>query len=51
MKVKITTEVDIDVTDLSEEFIDIKGFALDEAKRIMAEEPEFYEFEYEIEED
>ena len=50
MIIKITAEVDIDVSDLSPEFVDIEGFAIEEARRIMIQEPEFYEFEYEIKE-
>lgn len=48
MLVKITTEVEIDVSGLSEEFIDIKGFAIDEAKRILKSEPEFLNFDYKV---
>jgi len=48
MLVKLTAEVDIDVSDLDPEFVDIEGFAEDDARRIIANEPDFYEFEYEV---
>ena len=38
MKVKVVWECDIDVSDLDEKYVDIKGFAMDEAKRFFMDE-------------
>ena len=38
MKVVIAIEYDIDVTDLDPRFVDVKGFAEDEAYRIFTDD-------------
>lgn len=48
MNVKITAEVYIDVSHIDPSFVKVEEFCLDEAKRIMANEPDFLEFRYEI---
>lgn len=35
MKVEFTTSYEVDTDDLNPEFIDVRGFALDEAKRML----------------
>lgn len=40
VKVKYETEVEIDVTDLSPEFVDIEGFAYEEAYRMIEDDLE-----------
>ena len=47
MKVRCYIDYEVDVSDLDPEFVDIKGFAVDEALRMLSDEacPDLFEAE------